>query len=149
MFICAIDARIFPNHREFQRVISSADCSLIDLSILLPAAPLVAIRDHARNLAGDPRFAFGTWKVEIFAGYTSAILLLCVAGLMVVWSVECLVSPQPIRYEEAIWVAGAGFAVNLLCAWILGGAHHLTGTTMITTVTIWTTITTITTATTT
>lgn len=78
----------------------------------------------ARNWANDPRFAFGTWKVEILAGYTSAILLLCVAGLMVVGSVERLVSPQPIRYEEAIWVAGIGLAVNLICARILGGAHH-------------------------
>lgn len=77
----------------------------------------------ARNRAHDPRFAFGTWKVEILAGYTSAILLLCVAGLMVAGSIERLVSPQPIRYTEAIWVAGIGLAVNLLCAWILGGAH--------------------------
>lgn len=78
----------------------------------------------ARNWANDPRFAFGTWKVEILAGYTSAILLLCVAGLMVVGSIERLVSPQRIRYEEAMWVAAIGLGVNLLCAWILGGAHH-------------------------
>jgi cation diffusion facilitator family transporter len=36
----------------------------------------------ARKLANDRRFSFGTWKIEILAGYTSAICLLLVAGLM-------------------------------------------------------------------
>lgn len=78
----------------------------------------------ARHYARDPRFAFGTWKIEILAGYTSAILLLCVAVIMVVSSVERLLSPQPIHYQEAMFIAGIGLAVNLLSAYILGGAHH-------------------------
>ena len=78
----------------------------------------------ARHYARDPRFAFGTWKIEILAGYTSAILLVCVAIIMVVSSIERLLSPQPIHYQEAILVACIGLAVNLLCAYILGGAHH-------------------------
>jgi cation diffusion facilitator family transporter len=36
----------------------------------------------ARKLANDRRFSFGTWKIEILAGYTSAICLLLVAALM-------------------------------------------------------------------
>jgi cation diffusion facilitator family transporter len=78
----------------------------------------------ARHYARDSRFAFGTWKIEILAGYTSAILLVCVAVIMVVSSVERLLSPQPIHYQEAMLVAGIGLAVNLVCASILGGAHH-------------------------
>ena len=78
----------------------------------------------ARNYARDPRFAFGTWKIEILAGYTSAILLLCVAGLMVTGSVERLLKPQPIHYQEAMLVAVIGLVVNLVSAAILGGAHH-------------------------
>lgn len=78
----------------------------------------------ARHYARDPRFAFGTWKIEILAGYTSAILLLCVAVIMVVSSVDRLLSPQPIHYLEAMLVAGIGLAVNLVCAYILGRAHH-------------------------
>ena len=78
----------------------------------------------ARHYARDSRFAFGTWKMEILAGYTSAILLVCVAIVMVVSSVERLLSPQPIHFQEAIFVAGVGLAVNLLCAYILGGARH-------------------------
>jgi cation diffusion facilitator family transporter len=78
----------------------------------------------ARHYARDSRFAFGTWKIEILAGYTSAILLLCIAVVMVVSSVKRLLSPEPIHYQEAMLVAGIGLAVNLLCAYILGGAHH-------------------------
>ena len=79
----------------------------------------------ARRLAGDQRFAFGTWKIEILAGYTSAILLLLVAALMAIQSVERLLSPSSIHYEQAIGIAALGLVVNLLCAWLLkGGQHH-------------------------
>ncbi|KAG1435279.1 hypothetical protein G6F55_014376 [Rhizopus delemar] len=44
----------------------------------------------ARRYAHDPRFAFGTWKIEILAGYTSAIALLGVAALMAVQSLQRL-----------------------------------------------------------
>jgi len=77
----------------------------------------------ARRYARDPRFAFGTWKIEILAGFASAIFLLGVAALMVVGSVERLLSPQTIHYKEAIIVAVLGLAVNLACALILGNAH--------------------------
>lgn len=90
------------------------------LALGLSAFAYVAARRYAR----DPRFAFGTWKIEILAGYTSAILLTCLAAVMVVSSVERLLSPQPIHYREAMLVAALGLAVNLVCAVILGGAHH-------------------------
>lgn len=78
----------------------------------------------ARRYARDPRFAFGTWKIEVLSGFASAIFLLGVAATMVVGSVERIVSPQPIQYQEAIVVAVLGLAVNILCALILGKAHH-------------------------
>ena len=34
----------------------------------------------ARRYANDPRFSFGTWKIEVLGSYTSALLLLLVAG---------------------------------------------------------------------
>ncbi|MBB5368981.1 MULTISPECIES: CDF family Co(II)/Ni(II) efflux transporter DmeF [unclassified Janthinobacterium] len=77
----------------------------------------------ARRYARDPRFAFGTWKIEILAGYTSAILLVVVAVLMVAASLERLFSPQPIHYPEAMAVAAFGLLVNLVCALLLGGKH--------------------------
>lgn len=78
----------------------------------------------ARRYATDPRFAFGTWKIEILGGFASAISLLGVAIVMVAGSVERMFDPQPIRYQEAIVVAVLGLVVNLVCALILGKAHH-------------------------
>lgn len=77
----------------------------------------------ARKYAGDPRFAFGTWKIEVLAGYTSALGLLGVAAAMVIGSTERLLSPQPIAYAEALIVAVIGLLVNLACALILSKAH--------------------------
>ena len=78
----------------------------------------------ARRYAKDRRFAFGTWKIEILAGYTSAILLLCVAGLMAFQSIERLITPLPIHYSQAIVLAAIGLAINLICAWLLRGHHN-------------------------
>ena len=78
----------------------------------------------ARRYARDPRFAFGTWKIEVLGGFASATLLLGIAAMMVFASVERLVSPQPIHYQEAILVAALGLVVNIVCAMILGGAHN-------------------------
>lgn len=77
----------------------------------------------ARRYSTDPRFAFGTWKIEILAGFASAIFLLGVAGMMVFSSVERLFLPQPIHFKEAIFVAVIGLLVNIVCALILGHAH--------------------------
>jgi cation diffusion facilitator family transporter len=77
----------------------------------------------ARRYANDPRFAFGTWKIEVLAGYTSALFLLAVAALMVVGAVDRLLSPQTIRYGEALLVAVLGLLVNLGCAFILHRAN--------------------------
>jgi len=78
----------------------------------------------ARRYAKDPRFAFGTWKIEVLGGFASAIFLLGVAAMMVVGSAERIVSPQPIQYQEAIMIAVLGLVVNVVCAMILGKAHH-------------------------
>lgn len=77
----------------------------------------------ARQFAHDARFAFGTWKIEVLGGYTSAILLVLVAGSMLFQSVERLISPSPIHYDLAIVIAIVGLLVNLACAWLLKGGH--------------------------
>jgi len=84
----------------------------------------------ARRYSVDPRFAFGTWKIEVLGGFASAMFLLGVAALMVFGSVERIFSPQPIHYQEAMIVATAGLVVNIVCAIILGRAHdhHAPGT---------------------
>ena len=80
----------------------------------------------ARRHAQDHRFTFGTWKVEVLGGYTSAVLLMAVAGYMGFESIRRLVTPAPIRFDEAIPVALLGLAVNVVSAWLLstGEAGH-------------------------
>ncbi len=78
----------------------------------------------ARKYAHDPRFSFGTWKIEVLGGYTSAIFLVMVAGLMIYQSIERLISPSPIHYNQAIAIAMVGLLVNLVSAWLLKGGHH-------------------------
>lgn len=80
----------------------------------------------ARRFAHDVRFAFGTWKIEVLGGYTSALFLIGVAGLMLYQSVERLLSPTPIHYDQAIAIAMVGLLVNLACVWLLKDdhAHH-------------------------
>jgi cation diffusion facilitator family transporter len=56
-------------------------------------------------------------------GYTSALLLVLVAGLMLYQSVERLISPTTIHYDQAIAIATVGLLVNLACAWLLKGEH--------------------------
>jgi len=77
----------------------------------------------ARKHASNPRFAFGTWKVEVLGGYTSAILLLGVAGIMAFESINRLLAPTEIHYNQAIAIAFVGLAVNLICAWLLKDNH--------------------------
>lgn len=89
------------------------------LAIGLSAFAYASARRHAH----DPRFAFGSWKIEVLAGFTSAIFLLAVALLMLVGSVERLLDPKVIGYQEAIAVAVVGLVVNLVCALILAGSH--------------------------
>ncbi|MEX5343108.1 CDF family Co(II)/Ni(II) efflux transporter DmeF [Pseudomonas sp. I2] len=93
----------------------SSHALALGLSLLAYAA--------ARRYAGDRRFAFGTWKIEILGGYSSALLLLGVAGLMAFQSVERLLAPGPIHYDQAIAIATSGLAVNLICVWLLRDDH--------------------------
>ncbi|OAN61536.1 CDF family Co(II)/Ni(II) efflux transporter DmeF [Magnetospirillum moscoviense] len=77
----------------------------------------------ARRYAQDKRFSFGTWKIEVLGGYTSAIILVGVAAVMLYQSVERLISPIPIHYDQAIAIAAVGLFVNVLCAWLLKDGH--------------------------
>lgn len=76
----------------------------------------------ARRLQRDERFAFGTWKIEILGGYTSAILLVGVVIYMAYESATRLMHPAPIAFNEAIGIACLGLLVNLGSAWLLAGA---------------------------
>ena len=78
----------------------------------------------ARRYAHDRRFCFGTWKIEILGAYSSAIVLGLVGLAMVYTSVERLIRPLAIHYNQALGIAVIGLAVNLVCAVILDVGVH-------------------------
>lgn len=80
---------------------------------------------YSRKQKDNPKFTFGTGKVNVLGGYSSSIVLIIVAFLMIHESVERLMSPVDIHFEEAIAVAVLGLVVNLISAWMLKDDHHL------------------------
>ena len=78
----------------------------------------------ARRYADDPRFAFGTWKVEVLAGFASSLMLLVVVAMLAFESLWRLWQPQAIAFDMALWVAVVGLLVNLLSAWLLRDPHQ-------------------------
>jgi len=73
----------------------------------------------ARKYARDRRFTFGTGKIGVLGGYSSAIVLAVVALMMAVESVRRLITPHPIQFDEALIVAGIGLIVNVASAILL------------------------------
>jgi cation diffusion facilitator family transporter len=82
---------------------------------------------YTRRHANDPRFNFGTGKVNSLAGFASAMLLLAFALIMAWESIGRLINPVTIRFNQAIVVAVIGLLVNGLSLLILrgrGGHDH-------------------------
>ncbi|MBA4018406.1 MAG: cation transporter [Pirellula sp.] len=77
----------------------------------------------ARRYADDERFAWGTYKIEVLGGFSSALVLGMVGLEMVVESVERLWTPHEVHYNEALVVTVIGLAVNVACALLLGDGH--------------------------
>lgn len=79
---------------------------------------------YARKHAANSRFAFGTGKIGDLAGFASA-LALALTALGIGWeSVQRLIHPGAVAFDEALVVAVLGLLVNLASAWMLGHDHH-------------------------
>jgi cation diffusion facilitator family transporter len=83
---------------------------------------------YARKHANNPAFAFGTGKVNVLGGFASAIALAVVALVMLIESLQRIVDPQTIHFNEAIFVASIGLFINVVSAFLLkdnhGHTHH-------------------------
>lgn len=79
---------------------------------------------YARRHAGNPRFSFGTGKVNALGGFTGAILLATFAAIMAFESLKRFFNPSSIAYNQAIMVAVLGLVVNGISVLILGRAEH-------------------------
>ncbi len=77
----------------------------------------------ARRHAANTRFTFGTGKFGDLAAFASAIVLGVIAAGVGVESVERLLSPVAVDFRNALYIAGIGFAVNVICAVILSDHH--------------------------
>ena len=78
---------------------------------------------YARKHANSPTFSYGTGKVSVLGGFTSAVALGLVALVMIVESGVRLVNPQTIQFDQAIIVAVIGLVVNLVSAFLLKDHH--------------------------
>nr|WP_321273496.1 CDF family Co(II)/Ni(II) efflux transporter DmeF [uncultured Vibrio sp.] len=79
---------------------------------------------YAKQHANSERFSFGTGKVSVLGGFTSAIALGIVALMMMVESVHRLFNPETIKFNEAIMVAVIGLVVNLASMLLLKDHHN-------------------------
>ena len=79
---------------------------------------------YARRHSDNPNYSFGTGKVGVLGGFASAVVLGVIALLIGVESVQRVISPAVIRFNEAIVVAVVGLLVNLISAFLLQDRHH-------------------------
>lgn len=79
---------------------------------------------YARKHADNPAYAFGTGKVSVLGGFASAIALAVVALVMLVESMQRIIDPHTIQFNEAIAVASLGLFINVISAILLKDEHH-------------------------
>ncbi|EDY81658.1 cation diffusion facilitator family transporter [Verrucomicrobiia bacterium DG1235] len=79
---------------------------------------------YARKNAANPKFSFGTGKVNALGGFTGAMLLAGFAIMMAWESVDRLLNPVEIQFNWAIGVAIVGLVVNGASMFILGEKGH-------------------------
>lgn len=75
---------------------------------------------YARRQAHNPKFSFGTGKVNALGGFSGAVLLAVFALIMAGESLDRLFHPLDIVFTQAILVAVLGLAVNGISVVILG-----------------------------
>src|SRR5438876_12354270 len=92
------------------------------IAFVITAVSYYLARRHATNV----RFSFGTGKIGVLGGFTSAVVLSMVALLMAGESVRRLFVPLTIHFNEAIGIACVALLVNLGCAMLLGDHDHKT-----------------------
>ncbi|MFL6304168.1 MAG: CDF family Co(II)/Ni(II) efflux transporter DmeF [Candidatus Sulfotelmatobacter sp.] len=78
---------------------------------------------YARRHASDHRLTFGTGKLGDLAAFASAIALAMIALLIGYESLNRLLYPVPIAFNEAIPIAALGLCINLLTAFLLRNDH--------------------------
>jgi cation diffusion facilitator family transporter len=90
------------------------------IAFLITAMAYYLSRKHSSNA----QFTFGTGKIGVLGGFSSAVVLAMIALLMAAESAHRLFVPLTIHFNEAIGVASLGLLVNLSCALLLKDTSH-------------------------
>jgi len=142
--ILASDRQILKNQRRIKWVVAFSLVMMIGevaVGIIAGSMSLVAEGWHmgahvgallitllaywlAKHPAIEKKLSFGAGKFIPLGGYTSAIVLGIVALLVFAESVERLISPIAISFNEALWVAALGLVVNIISALLLNSGGH-------------------------
>lgn len=74
-----------------------------------------------RRISARGNFSGNSDKILSLSGYSSGIMLLIFAFVILVGAIQRIYHPSAILYKEAILVAVVGLMVNIICAFLL---HH-------------------------
>ncbi|HER39998.1 MAG TPA: cation transporter [Salinimicrobium catena] len=77
-----------------------------------------------RKVSQNEKFTGDSEKILSLSGYTSGLLLLIFAFVIIVEAVQRFLNPVDIVYKEAILVAAIGLVVNILSAVLLQHNHE-------------------------
>ena len=79
-----------------------------------------------RRITSRGTFSGNTDKILSLSGYSSGLMLLIFAFVILTEAVHRMIHPTEIHYKEAILVACIGLVVNITCAFILHTEHDHT-----------------------
>jgi cation diffusion facilitator family transporter len=77
-----------------------------------------------RKLSGNAAFKGDSNKILSLSGYSSGLMLLIFAFVILTEAVQRIYNPSVIQYKEAIFVAIIGLVVNIVCAFLLHHEHE-------------------------
>lgn len=90
------------------------------LALLITLGAYIISKRNALN----EKFTFGTGKIGVLGGYSSAIILI-IAALVMAWeAIERFIEPVDISFNQSILVAIIGLVVNLVSAYLLFDSPH-------------------------
>lgn len=79
-----------------------------------------------RRLSKKGSFIGNTAKILSLSGYSSGLMLLFFAFVILIEAIQRFFNPSTIHFSEAILVATIGLIVNIVCAFILHHEHEHT-----------------------
>ncbi|MCB9017662.1 MAG: cation transporter [Prevotellaceae bacterium] len=95
-------------------LLSDAGHNLSDVASLILA--LLAFRLTKAHT--NKQYTYGYKKSSILVSLLNAVILLTAVGMIIMESIEKLLSPQPVEGNVIAWVAAIGVVINAATAWL-------------------------------